>query len=119
MAKVLVVDDEPLIAMLLADWLEEQGVEVIGPAHTVAQAMALIEEGKVDAAVLDVSLAEGKSYAAADLLASKGIPFAFATGHGAEGIDPRFKDIQIISKPFNFDGVQKMLAALLKRVPQA
>lgn len=119
MANVLVLDDEPLIAMLLADWLMEQGVQAVGPAHTVAQALALIEETKVDAAVLDVSLADGNCYAAADVLASRGIPFAFATGHGAEGVDERFKHIVTISKPFDYEAVQQMVSTLLKRQPQA
>ncbi len=115
MANVLVVDDEPVIALMVVEWLAEQGIQALGPAHTVAQAIALIEEGAVDAAVLDVSLAEGNSYAAADLLVEKGIPFAFATGHGVEGLDERFRHVLTVSKPFNFDVVQRTVATLLKR----
>ena len=115
MANVLVVDDEPLIALMVVEWLVEQGVQAVGPAHTVAQAIALIEAGDVDAAVLDVSLAQGNSYEAADLLVQKGIPFAFATGHGAGGVDERFRDVLTLGKPFNFEVVRSTVETLLKR----
>lgn len=121
MAKVLIVDDEPLIAMMLSDWLGEQNVETVGPAHSVAQALALLEESGVsgiDAAVLDVSLGDGNSYAIADALAAKGIPFAFATGHGANSIAERFKAAITVTKPFDFEVVSGVVTKLLDRVPQ-
>lgn len=117
MPKVLIVDDEPLIAMMLSDWMTEQGVEPVGPAHSVAQALSLLEAGPVDAAVLDVSLGDGNSYAIADALSQKGIPFAFATGHGANSVAERFKGVITVTKPFDFEVVSGVVARLLDRVP--
>ncbi len=113
MPKVLVVDDEPLIAMMLSDWLAEQGVEIAGPAHSVAQAMSLLDQTSIDAAVLDVSLGDEDCYAVADVLASRGIPFAFATGHSSASVAERFRDIATVTKPFDFEIVRQAVCRLL------
>jgi CheY-like chemotaxis protein len=70
--RVLILDDEPLIAMLLHDWLEELGYEAIGPANTVAQALAFVENDRLDAAILDVSLHKTDCYPVADVLKARG-----------------------------------------------
>lgn len=119
MAKVLVVDDEPLIAMMIADWIAEQGLETVGPAHSVSQALDLIKTQAVDAAILDVSLGEGDCYAIADALAERGIPFAFATGHGADAVAKRFSAIVAVTKPFDFEVVRSVVSTLLERQPKA
>jgi CheY-like chemotaxis protein len=117
MPKILVVDDEPLIAMMIADWLAEQGLETMGPAHSVSQALALLEQGAADAAILDVSLGDGDCYDIAEALSAKGIPFAFATGHGAEAMARRFADVVTVSKPFDFEVVRSVVAKLLAGPP--
>jgi CheY-like chemotaxis protein len=117
MSKILVVDDEPLIAMMIADWLAEQGLETLGPAHSVAQALALLESETADAAILDVSLGNDDSYEVAEVLSAKNIPFAFATGHGADTLAKRYTDVITVSKPFDFEIVRSVVARLLQTSP--
>ena len=119
MPKILVVDDEPLIAMMIADWLADQGLETIGPAHSVSQALALLEKEAADAAILDVSLGDDDCYGIAEALAVKGIPFAFATGHGADAMAERYAGIATVSKPFDFEIVRSVVAKLLEGPPSA
>ncbi len=85
MSRILVVDDEPMISMLLADWLDELGHETLGPSHDAASALALIEASPPDAAIVDVSLGAESGYRVAECLAKRNIPFVFATGHTKSG----------------------------------
>ena len=117
MARILVVDDEPLISLLVEEWLTELGYE-IGPANSVPSALGLIDRTTFDAAILDVSLRNEESYSVADALRGRGIPFVFATGHGANGVEVRFEGIRILSKPFDFEEVKDMIAKLLDNRPQ-
>ncbi|HEU0065959.1 MAG TPA: response regulator [Sphingomonas sp.] len=111
--KVLIVEDEPLIAMMLEDFLEVLERGVAGTADSVASALGLIEAGGVDAAILDVNLRGGeKSTAVAQALADRGVPFVFATGGGDDGIDERFRDRPRLQKPFTMDGVAQALDRL-------
>src|SRR4029078_4974801 len=81
------LEDEPLIAMVLVDILEEAGCTVVGPAHDADQAAKLIAENAIDVAVLDVNLGSGRTSATiADSLKSVGTPFVFATGYGEQGL---------------------------------
>ena len=86
--RILIVEDEALVAMLVEDALLDAGAEVIGPVATVAEAMALLDAGSPDGAVLDLNLAGETSTPVADLLAARGVPFVVATGYGAEGLPP-------------------------------
>ena len=111
--RILVVEDEPLIAMMLEDFLEVLGKEMAGQADTVADALALVEGGGIDAAILDVNLRGGeKSWAIADALAARGVPFVFATGGTQEGLNEDHRDRPTLPKPFTMDGVAKALDAL-------
>jgi len=115
MARVLVADDEPLIAMIVEDWLAELQFETAGPVGSVREALALIETIAVDAAILDVRLIDGNSYAVAEQLQARDIPFVFATGRGSDELDERFKNAPTLSKPFDFEGLRRALAGLLPR----
>lgn len=115
MPRVLVVDDEPLIAMLVEDWLADMQCETVGPAGTAAAALALIDGADIDGAILDVSLDGHDSFAVADVLRERAVPFAFATGHGRERIDERFRDAPTLAKPYDFESVRKVVTALLER----
>ena len=111
--QILIVEDEPLIAMMLEDFLEVLDKRAAGTCETVGAALARIGEGGVDAAILDVNLRGGeKSTPVAEALAAEGIPFVFATGGGEDTLDPRFRDRPTLMKPFTMDGVAKALAAL-------
>ena len=113
MPRILVVEDEPLIAMLVEDWLAELACEAAGPVGSVAAALALVEGGALDGAILDVSLEGGDSFAVADALRSRNVPFVFATGHGTERIAERFKDAPTLAKPYDFERVRAAVAVLL------
>ena len=84
--QILIVEDEPLIAMMLEDFLEVLDKAVAGSVDTVADALSRIAQGGVDGAILDVNLRGGeKSTAVAEALAAQGVPFVFATGGGDDG----------------------------------
>jgi DNA-binding response OmpR family regulator len=110
--RILVVDDEPLISMLVEDWLVELGCEVVGPARSVDEGLGLVEE-PLDGAILDVNLAGENCYLVANALQARGVPFAFATGDGRLDADSGFEDPILLAKPFNFDGVRAVLDKLL------
>ena len=113
MPQILIVEDEPLIAMMLEDFLELLDKGVAGSVDTVADALTRIEQGGVDGAILDVNLRGGeKSTPVAEALAAKNIPFVFATGGGDDGVDARFRDRPRLQKPFTMDGVAQALAGL-------
>ncbi|PWC34752.1 response regulator [Azospirillum sp. TSO35-2] len=98
--RILLVEDEPLVAMAIEDSLEVQNVVVIGPAGTVAEAMDLIAKGGIDAALLDVTLRGERVDSVADALSSRNIPFVFTTGHGAAGLPTAHQDRPVLTKPF-------------------
>src|ERR1700687_5513892 len=98
--RVLVLEDEPLIAMVLIDTLEAAGGEVVGPAHDVEQALNLMAVSSIDLAVLDVNLGSGTTSApVADCLKKNGIPFIFATGYGEKGLRVFDREQVRIDKP--------------------
>lgn len=116
--RILLLEDEPLIAMMLEDVLDELGRTVAGSADTVTKALALIEAGGVGAAILDVNLRGGEtSGAIADALARRGIPFAFATGGGEDDIAEHHRARPRLRKPFTLDDVEKALADLAQGSP--
>jgi DNA-binding response OmpR family regulator len=110
---ILIVEDEPLISMLLEDFLDALDRQVAGTADTVATALAFIHEGGVDAAILDVNLRGGeKSWPVADALAAAGIPFILATGGSEDVIAPEHAGRPKLPKPFTLDAVEKALDSL-------
>lgn len=110
---ILVVEDEPLIAMMIEDFLDILGKKLIGPVDCVADGLAAISRGGIDAAILDVNLRDGEtSEAIADALTAAGVPFVFASGGSGEGMADRFRDRPVLPKPFTMDGVEQALAAL-------
>jgi CheY-like chemotaxis protein len=113
MPRILVLDDEVLISILVEDWLTELGCETVGPANSVPGALGLIDGTGLDGAILDVSLGNGNCYPVADALRDRDIPFAFATGHLGKEIAARFKDALILSKPFDFEAVRTVVTKLL------
>ena len=98
--RILIVEDEMLVAMNIEDMLLDLGHEVAGLASRLAPALALAADADIDAAVLDVNLAGEQSFEVADLLEQRGIPFLFATGYGIHGIVERHRGRTVIQKPF-------------------
>ena len=111
--RILIVEDEPLIAMMLEDFLDALGKEVAGTADSVAGALDLVAAGGIDGAILDVNLRAGEqSWPVADALAAAGVPFLLATGGGDASVIDAHKGRPVLAKPFTMDGVERALAAL-------
>jgi CheY-like chemotaxis protein len=98
--RILIVEDEMLVAMNIEDMLLESGHEVAGIASRLEPALALAQDGCFDVAMLDVNLAGDRSFPVADLLIARGIPFLFATGYGVDGIEEKYRDRPVLQKPF-------------------
>lgn len=114
MPRILVIDDEPLISMLVEGWLGELGCDVVGPTGSVEGGLKLIASGPLDGAILDINLGGENSYSVADALRQKGIPFAFATGDSNVDEEWGFKDPLLLHKPFDFEAVKTVVGKLLK-----
>jgi CheY-like chemotaxis protein len=99
--RVLVVEDEYVIALDLASALAELGAEVIGPVPSVDQALSVIREhaGELDAAVLDINLGSETAYPVAELLRERRVPFVFATGYDGWSIPDAYGDVPRCFKP--------------------
>lgn len=110
--RVLVVEDEPVVAMCLEDILESLGCITIGPASRLAEGLALAQAGGLDAAILDINLAGERSNAIAEALIAQAVPFAFASGYGVcpDGFDG---DTPLIEKPYREAEVVATLTVLL------
>jgi two-component sensor histidine kinase/DNA-binding response OmpR family regulator len=97
--RILIAEDEALVAMMMGDVLADLGFCVVGPIGTAGEALDAASRGQVDAAILDVNLGGELIYPVADALAARGVPFAFVTGYGVESIDNRFAHVPVLQKP--------------------
>ena len=113
MARILVVEDEPLVSAITEEWLIELGHDVVGPAANLDSALELAAT-PIEGAIIDVSLGRQSGYPAAELLEARGVPFVFATGYGQEGLEPAWRGRPTLMKPFEFEtfraAVERMLA---------
>jgi len=109
--RILIVEDEPLIAMMLEDFIDMLGKQLVGTCDTVQAALATIADERPDAAILDINLSGGeKGWPVADALAANNIPFVLSSG-GDEVVDGH-ADRPRLAKPYTMDGVEKALAGL-------
>jgi CheY-like chemotaxis protein len=111
--RILVVEDEPIVAMLLEDVILDLGLTVVGPASRLDEALRLAESESLDAAILDINLDGHRSYAVADALRARGIPYAFATGYGEAGLDATHAGRPVLTKPYRQNDVDQLLTGLL------
>lgn len=112
--RILLVEDEMLVAMLLEDMLADLGCEVVGPAASVDKALKTIETaGAIDAAVLDVNLFGAKSYPVADELVARNVPFTFSTAYGKKYLDDGYARFPLLQKPFSQQNLGNAIARLL------
>jgi CheY-like chemotaxis protein len=112
--RVLVVEDEIMIRMLLEDMLDDLGYEVAGAAGTIDEALALAREVTLDVAILDVNLNGNPAYPVADALAARRVPFIFSTGYGEQGLPEAYRDCQLLQKPFQVENLERALAMVAK-----
>jgi CheY-like chemotaxis protein len=111
--RILVVEDEYLIRMLLEDMLADLGYGVAAAVGSIAEASGLAETGEFDVAILDVNLDGEPIYPVADILAKRGLPFIFVTGYGERSLAEPYRDRPALQKPFQAEQLQKALATLL------
>ncbi|MGZ3275939.1 MAG: response regulator [Caulobacteraceae bacterium] len=111
--RLLLVEDEALIALMLEDMVEGMGCAVTGLAPRVALGVSMAETGQFDVAILDVNVAGENVEPVAERLASRGVPFIFATGYGEAGVPLRYRDRPVVAKPFRSDQLE---AAIQKAV---
>ena len=112
---ILLVEDEALVAMSMKDMLVELGFEVLGAYAKPADALAVVRDHEVNAALLDVNLGGESIYPVADALAAKGLPFAFVTGYGTEAIDERFAHVPVLQKPIERQALQNVFVIAASR----
>jgi CheY-like chemotaxis protein len=108
--RVLVVEDEMLILIMIEDMLADLGCESVTAAATVSQAVALIEAEIFDVAMLDMNLNGNNSYVVADALAARDVPFVFSTGYSGHDMRDGHRDRPVLKKPF----IEKDLAEILR-----
>jgi DNA-binding response OmpR family regulator len=108
-ARVLVVEDEMLVAMALEDQLGDAGCKVVGPAFSLDDAMRLAASEPLDGAVLDINLAGEKVYPVADLLAARNVPFVYVTGFGQAGMREADQGRPMLQKPYLFASLEAIV----------
>jgi CheY-like chemotaxis protein len=110
--RVLLVEDENLVALLLEDMLADLGHSVVGPVARLKKALEIAQREAIDLAVLDVNINGEESYPIADVLAARGIPFVFSTGYGK--LPPQYRDRPTLHKPFQQHDLQRLFAEVLR-----
>lgn len=111
--RILIVEDDPFIALALEETLREHGLLVAGVARKLKQALNLIDNETIDLALLDVNIGEDKIDPVADLLAARNCPFVFTTGYGRAGLPETHASRLIVEKPFYIDEVLTALRSEL------
>jgi DNA-binding response OmpR family regulator len=111
--RVLVVEDDMMIAMLLEDMLADLGYEAVGPCARLAEAVDKARQESLDAAILDVNLDGKPVWPVAEALAARGIPFLFATGYGETALGALWSDLPTLAKPFSRRDLERALARLV------
>jgi CheY-like chemotaxis protein len=113
--RVLVVEDEYLIRMLLEDMLAELGYGVAAAVGSITEASKFAGDGEFQIAILDVNLDGEEVYPVADILAGRGKPFVFVTGYGEQSLPERYRNHPSLQKPFQADQLERTLSSLLAR----
>lgn len=108
--RVLIVEDEVLLAMDLEEMLTDIGHTVVGQATRIGKAIKLAREIDLDFAILDINVAGTKSFPVADILCERGIPFAFATGYGTEGLIDGYRDLPVLQKPYGQGDLERTIS---------
>ena len=110
--RVLIVEDEALLAMAIDDILSDLGCVVVGPALSLDQAQTLAGHEPLDAAVLDVNVGGASSFGIADILRQRSVPFCFVTGYGSASLPPQYAGVPVLAKPFGYAALGAVLRGL-------
>lgn len=111
--RVLIVEDEPIIAFLLEDMIDDLGMTVAGRASTLEEARELARAPSYDAAIMDINLHGQMSYPAAELLARQGVPLVFVSGYARDGVPPGLANAPLVAKPYQPHQIAAALASVL------
>lgn len=111
--RILLVEDEVLVAMLIEDILTDFGCAVVGTASRLEDALKSAREEMMDIALLDVNLAGKRSFPVADILAERGVPFLFVSGYGEQGLEAPHQNRPVIQKPFSPELIAEALLKVL------
>jgi len=111
--RVLLVEDENLVALLLEDMLAELGHSVVGPVARLKKAVEMAQSEAIDLAILDVNINGEEAYPIAEVLEARGIPFIFSTGYGKSSLPARYRDRPTLAKPFQQRTLQELIAEVL------
>ncbi len=114
--RVLVVEDEMMVSMLIEDMLSDMGCLVVGPASRLDEAIEIAQTAEIDCAVLDVNLGGQPIFPLADILRARGCPFAFATGYGDAGLRDADRGTPVLQKPFREGDLARVLGELRAKV---
>lgn len=117
--KILIVEDEPLLALDICDQLEDEGMVVVGPGRTLAQALQLAQAGGFEIALIDANLNGERVDKLASLLSSRGVPFAFCTGYGPDALPASHPGHPVLPKPFSPHNLVEMVRSLSEAVGSA
>jgi PAS domain S-box-containing protein len=109
--RVLVVEDEALVGIMIQESLAEFGFQISGPLCTASEALAAAKDGQFEAAILDINLGDGMVYQVAEILLARGVPFIFVTGYDSDSVDSRFSNVPVLQKPIERQMLQKIFLA--------
>ncbi|HET9232181.1 MAG TPA: response regulator [Vitreimonas sp.] len=112
--KVLIIEDESIVAMMIEDLIVDMGHEVVGTAGRLEQAQKLVEDLAIDFAIVDVNLNGVHTYPVAETLKARGVPFVFATGYGVQGLKDEWKQTPVLQKPFQPDELTRAIDTVAK-----
>lgn len=113
--RVLLVEDEPILAMSMEDIVAGFGCIVVGPALSIEEAEPLARGEALDAALLDINMGEGSSLSIAKILVERDVPFCFASGYGPAGVPTELRHLLVLQKPFTEHSLAEVLRRLLHR----
>ena len=114
--RVLIVEDEFLVAMHLEDLLLKLGHDVVASVAQFDEATKFADRAEIDLAILDINLSGAKSFPVAEILRRRGIPFVFATGYGVDGLVAEFRDEPTVQKPYELRDLRRAIEEAFARV---
>jgi CheY-like chemotaxis protein len=111
--KVLIVEDEGFVALMIEDMLQDLGCEIVASVAGLNEACRIAAIAQLDLAVLDINLGRERSFAVAEILRERGVPFMFSTGYGTAGLPTEFSGSPVLGKPFSAKELKQTITLTL------